>query len=184
MTMSATAEHVKEAEMNKTFKTLALVAALGAASLVAVAQPMGGHDDMMGQGRHGKMDSAKMEAMMTKRADALKAQLKLTPEQQPAWNAFVAAMKPDANAMAQHPSREELDKLTTPERIDKMRALRDQQHKDMLAAMDKRDQATKTFYATLNAEQKKTFDAQHMRMGGHDRGEHGKGEGKPAPAKP
>jgi hypothetical protein len=184
MTMSATAEHVKEAEMNKTFKTLALVVALGAASLAAIAQPMGGHDEMMGQGRQGRMDPAKMEAMMAKRADALKEQLKLTPEQQPAWNAFVAAMKPDANAKPQHPSREELDKLTTPERIDKMRALRDQHHTAMLAAMDKRDQATKTFYNSLNAEQKKVFDTQHMRMGPHDRGQPGKTNSPKAPAKP
>lgn len=155
--------------MKKTFKTLVLATALGTVGLVAMAQPMGGPEGMMEQsGRHGKMDPAKMEAMVAKRADALKAQLKLTPEQEPAWNSFVAAMKPDTKALPQHPSREELDKLTTPERIDTMRALRDQQHKDMLAAMDKRDQATKTFYATLNAEQKKTFDTQHLRMGGHD----------------
>lgn len=155
--------------MKKTFKTLVLAAALGSAGLVAMAQPMGTHDGMMEQGRHGKMDAAKMETMLAQRAAALKAQLKLAPEQEPAWNSFVAAMKPDAKTMPKHPAREELDKLSTPERIDKMRTLRDQQHADMSAAMDKRDQATKTFYTTLNAEQKKTFDAQHLRMGGHDR---------------
>lgn len=171
--------------MKKTFKILVLAAALGTAGLVAMAQPMGAHDGMMGQGgRHGKMDTVKMETMVAQRADALKAQLKLSPEQQPAWNSFVAAMKPDAKAMPKHPTREELDKLSTPERIDKMRTLRDQQHADMAAAMDKHDQATKTFYATLNAEQKKTFDAQHMRMGGHDRKggpRHGAQDGKQAP---
>lgn len=173
--------------MTKIFKTLVLAAALGTAGLVAMAQPMGAHDGMMGpQGRHVKMDTAKMEAMATKRADALKAQLKLTHEQLPAWNTFLTAMKPDASAIPKHPSREELDKLSTPERIDKMRALRDQQHKDMQAAMDKRDQATKTFYATLNAEQKKTFDAQHMRMGDHARKgpRHSAQGAKPAPKTP
>ncbi len=165
--------------MKNTFKTLVLAAALGGAGLVAMAQPMGGHDSaMMNPGaRHGKMDASRMEAMAAKRADALKAQLKLSPEQEPAWNTFAAAMKPDAKAMPQRPSREELDKLTTPERIDKMRALHDQHHKDMQAAMDKRDQAIKTFYATLSAEQKKTFDAQHLRMAG----EHAR-KGPPAPA--
>lgn len=171
--------------MKKTFKSLVLAAALGTVGLVAMAQPMGGpegHGDMAGHSRMGKMDPAKMEAMAAKRAAELKAQLKLTPEQEPAWNSFVAAMKPDAKAMPQRPAREELDKLTTPERIDKMRALRDQQHKDMLAAMDKRDQATKTFYATLNAEQKKTFDAQHLRMGhGHQRPEPSNKDGKQPP---
>jgi Spy/CpxP family protein refolding chaperone len=34
----------------------------------------------------------------------------------------------------------------------------------MEAAMDKRAEATKTFYATLSAEQKKTFDEEHARM--------------------
>jgi hypothetical protein len=123
------------------------------------------------------MDTSRMEAMAAKRADALKAQLKLSPEQEPAWNTFAAAMKPDAKAMPQRPAREELDKLSTPERIDKLRALRDQHHKDMQAAMDKRDDAIKTFYATLSAEQKKTFDAQHLRMAG----EHAR-KGPQAPA--
>jgi len=134
---------------------------------------------MMGQGHMGKkMDPARMEAMMTKHTNALKAQLKLTPEQEPAWTSFLAAMKPDTKAMPQHPAREELDKLSTPERIDKMRALRDQQHQAMQTAMDKRDQATKTFYATLNAEQKKVFDQQHARMGQHERGPRGSGGAK------
>ena len=66
--------------MNKTFKTLALVTALAGAAVVAIAQPMGGHEDMMGQEHHGRMDPAKMEAMMNRRADELKARLKLTPE--------------------------------------------------------------------------------------------------------
>lgn len=172
--------------MNKTFKTLALVTALAGAAVVAIAQPMGGHEDMMGQEHHGRMDPAKMEAMMNRRADELKARLKLTPEQQGAWNTYVAAMKPDAKAMPQRPAREELDKLSTPERIDKMRALRDQDHTAMLAAMDKRDQATKTFYNTLSAEQKKVFDSEHSRMGHHERGGDHKppkdGKDKAAPA--
>jgi Spy/CpxP family protein refolding chaperone len=62
-------------------------------------------------------------------------------------------MKPSADA--KWPDRAEIDKLTTPERLDKMRDLRKQRD----AEMDKRDAATRTFYATLTAEQKKTFDA-------------------------
>ena len=42
--------------MNKTFKTLPLVTALAGAAVVAIAQPMGGHEDMMGQERHGRID--------------------------------------------------------------------------------------------------------------------------------
>ena len=57
----------------------------------------------------------------------------------------------------------EFDKLTTPERIDKMRTLRAQRMTEMNAAMDKRGDATKTFYAALNATQKKVFDAETTR---------------------
>jgi Zn-finger nucleic acid-binding protein len=66
-------------------------------------------------------------------------------------------MKPPADA--KWPDRAEIDKLTTPERLDKMRELRKQRD----AQMDKRDEATRTFYATLSAEQKKIFDANTAR---------------------
>jgi hypothetical protein len=36
----------------------------------------------------------------------------------------------------------------------------------MSAAMTKRNDAIKTFYGTLTAEQKKVFDAEHAKMGG------------------
>jgi hypothetical protein len=50
--------------------------------------------------------------------------------------------------------------MTTPDRIDHMRALRTQRD----AEMDRRADATKAFYAQLTAEQKKTFDAETARM--------------------
>ena len=56
------------------------------------------------------------------------------------------------------------------ERIDKMRAFRTQHHDTMLAEINTREEAAKTFYATLSPEQKKAFDAEHARMerhGGH-----------------
>ena len=51
-----------------------------------------------------------------------------------------------------------------------MRAFRTQHHDTMLAEIYTREEAAKTFYATLSPEQKKTFDAEHARMerhGGH-----------------
>jgi Spy/CpxP family protein refolding chaperone len=74
-------------------------------------------------------------------------------------------MKPNAKMHENRPDRAELAKLTTPERIDKMKALRTQHMTDMNAAMDKRDQATKTLYAALSPEQQKVFDSEHARMG-------------------
>jgi len=69
--------------------------------------------------------------------------------------------------MAKHQAdHADMEKLSTPERIDKMRTLRAQRMTEMTTAMDKRDEAVKTFYATLTADQKKVFDAEHNRMGG------------------
>ena len=140
-----------------------------------------GQGAMPGQGEHrmGQYDPAKMQAQMAKRQTEMKAKLKITPAQEGAWTAFTAAMQPPARmAMAgEQPmaaQRAELDKLATPERIDKMKALRTQRMTDMNAEMDKRGDATKAFYAALSLEQQKTFDAEHRKMGdGAGRGHHG-----------
>ena len=137
---------------------------------VAASQAAAGHDQHMG--RH---DPAKMQAWIAKRQAELKAKLKITPAQEGAWTSYTTAMQPPAN-MGQRPKpeqRAEFDKLTTPERIDKMRSMRTQRMTEMNAAMDKRGEATKAFYAALSPEQQKTFDAEHRKMGQHDgRGHH------------
>lgn len=120
----------------------------------------------------GHMDPAKMQAYMSKRLAALKEKLKLTAAQDGAWTTYAAAMQPPANMT--RPNRAEFDKLSTPERIDKMRTLRTQR----IAEMDKRADATKTFYAALSPEQQKLFDANTMRHGHH--GGHGGMHGGPA----
>ena len=148
------------------FKSLVMVGLLAAAG-ATMAQP----GSAQGGGMRERMDPAKMDAMVAKRHDALKTQLKLTAEQEPAWTTFTPAMKPANRAEMKRPDRAELDKLPTPERIDKMRALRNERMAAMNAEMDKREDATKAFYATLNADQKKTFDSAHARMGRHH-GEH------------
>lgn len=167
--------------MKPVFKSLIVAGLLATAGLAAFSQPMMGGSGPMGyeggMGMHGRQDPAKMEAWMAKRSTELKAKLKITAAQEGAWTAFTTAMKPPVGMFQNQPDRAELDKLTTPERIDKMYALRTQRTTEMNTAMDKRDEATKTFYATLSAEQKKTFDAEHARMGGH-RGEHHRGWGR------
>jgi periplasmic protein CpxP/Spy len=141
--------------------------AQGAATTPSAPAAMGAPGEMhpghmMGMGRH---DPAKMQAMMAKHQTELKAKLKLTPAQEGAWTTFTAAMQPPAHMGRPTPEqRAEMDKLSTPERIDKMRALRTQRMADMSAAMDKRGEATKTFYAALSPEQQKTFDAEHKKM--------------------
>lgn len=128
-------------------------------------------------GHHGRIDPAKaqehMQRRMAQRQAQLKQRLQITPAQESAWTSYVAAMQPPANMPRIDPA--ELAKLTTPERIDRMRALRAAHY----AEMDKRGEATKTFYAALTPEQQKVFDAENSRSrrgGGqqriHHRGHH------------
>jgi periplasmic protein CpxP/Spy len=132
----------------------------GPGTTAAPGDMHGGHT--MGMGRH---DPAKMQAMMARHQAELKARLQLTPTQEGAWTAYTGAMQPPAHMGRPTPDqRAELDKLSTPERIDKMRALRTQRMADMNAAMDKRGEATKSFYAALTPEQQKTFDAERKKM--------------------
>ena len=84
---------------------------------------------------------------MAQRQAALKEKLKLTAAQESAWTQFTAAMQPGERPA--RPDFKELDKLTTPERIDRMRELRARH----TAQADKRDEAVKTFYAALSPEQ-------------------------------
>ncbi len=127
--------------------------------------PHGGHHMM------GHRDPAKMQAWMARRQAEMKAKLKITASQEGAWTSYIAAMQPPARMMGERPTAEqraEFDKLTTPERIDKMRAMRTQRMAERTAAMDKRGEATKAFYAALSPEQQKVFDAEHRKMGQHD----------------
>ncbi len=156
----------------KTNLKISLVAGLLLAAGLAYSQsPLGGAQcdrmgDMQGQGMNhggaGHMDPAKMQAMQDKRAAALKAQLKITAAQESAWTSFVAAHKAPAGKMDQQAMMTDMAKLTTPERIDKMKALRAQHMGEMTAAMDQRAEATKAFYAVLTPEQQKVFDAHDM----------------------
>ena len=126
--------------------------------------PTGGGQPM------GRIDPAKMQAMVAKHHAEMKAKLKITSEQEPAWTAFTSAMQPPAGGMGWRQSpeqRAELAKLSTPERIDKMRALRTQRSAEMNAMADKRDDATKAFYAVLSPTQKAVFDAEHAKRGHH-----------------
>jgi hypothetical protein len=134
------------------------------------------HSGMMMRHEGGHRDPARMQAMIAKRLGELKAKLKLAPEQEAAWTTFTTAMTPPAMAgKMERPNPADMAKLSTPERIDKMRAMHDQRHATMSTRMNQRGEAAKAFYATLTAEQKTVFDAEtlkmasrrHGAMGGH-----------------
>lgn len=149
----------------------------GPASADAPAQHQ--HHAQHGQnakpGTHPAMHERMRERMNDRRARAmekLKSSLQLQADQTSAWDRFAQAMQPPSQALMR-PDRAAMEKLTTPERIERMQALKAQRD----AEMQKRQQATQTFYATLNAEQKTVFDQQTLawsqtRMGDHGRHAH------------
>ncbi|GAA6142377.1 Spy/CpxP family protein refolding chaperone [Hydrogenophaga sp. 5NK40-0174] len=114
------------------------------------------------------------EARRTERLNALKTELKITAEQEAAWLAFVNRTAPDTAGMKERMAqREDWQKLTTPERIDRMQAM----HAEHQATMNKHMDAIKSLYAALSPEQQKVFDDKGMRgiMGGKHMGMgHGK----------
>lgn len=102
-------------------------------------------------------DHERNRQRMTERRDrqmqTLKAKLQLRADQEGAWTSYQTAMQ--APQTPQDWMRHsELEKLSTPERIDKI----NQQMAQHLEAMRKHGEATKAFYATLDDTQKNIFD--------------------------
>ncbi len=145
--------------MKKLIASLLVAGALTGATVAALAQSS--------DGNMGHMDPAKMEQMVNRHLADFKAKLKLAPSQEAAWTTFANAMKPSGEMKAKRPDHADMEKLALPERIDKMRAFRKERMAAMDAAMDKRDEAIKTFYATLTPEQKKIADEEHSKMMHH-----------------
>ena len=117
-------------------------------------------------------DGKSMERMQERHAKHLadlKTKLKLDASQQGAWSKFTSSMQPPP--MAQRPDRSamraEFEKMTTPQRLDRMQA----RQAERTAFATQRADATRAFYATLKPEQQKIFDAESMRFA--SRGEHG-----------
>lgn len=181
----------------KTLLSLSLAAAVLGISATAIAQgstapaatqaaPATAHaaeNPRMGRmHRHGQHHES-MQAHRAERLERLRADLKLTPEQEPAWLAFVARTTPKAQERSAT-DRTEGSQLNTLQRLERMEA----RHEAHSAAMKQRIDATRSFYAALSDDQKKVFDEQAMggmmrtgmhgghRMGMHD--EPGKSGGK------
>lgn len=161
-----------------TFNVKRLLIASAAAAVLAgaswSAMARGGQDCDGPQGQNGpraeKMQQRMAEHRAQRQAD-LKAKLKLAPEQEAAWTQFSQATQPMAMGM-NRPDPADMAKLTTPERIEKMQAMKAQRDVHMNQMAD----ATKAFYNALNAEQKTVFDAETAR-GPMGQSGSGKGQG-------
>jgi hypothetical protein len=108
-------------------------------------------------------------------AQALRAILNLRPDQEAAFRAFQAAMNPPGRPedMHKHHDQDGRRRLATPERLDRMAA----RMAERQAEFQRRAAAIKTFYAALNPEQQRAFDALPGLIGSGGR-RHGDGGGR------
>ncbi len=104
----------------------------------------------------------KMQERMAKHIAELHDKLKITTAQEPAWKTFIESTKPSMppGAQAMRPDHKEMDKLSTPARMEKML----EKLKEHEAMMQTRLTSLKTFYAVLTPEQQKVFDDSHRQM--------------------
>lgn len=146
---------------------------LSSLGLVAWAQPGPGHGPGLGPGglpgraaqEAGPEHGQRVQAWQARRMEELKGRLQLTAAQESAWTRYTEALRATPVHQAAHAAQwQELMQLPTPERIDRMKALRAQHQAEMASDMDRRGEATKAFYAVLDDEQKKTFDAETARL--------------------
>lgn len=160
----------------------AIAAAVAAVAIGAIAQSTTPAAPVAPQAqghRHDPQHHAehlqRMQQRMAQHQERLKASLQLTPEQEPAWNAFVARLQPTERPAGAHMDRDAWAKLTTPERLARVEALEAERDK----AMDQRHGAIRSFYAQLNPAQQKAFDAQQgmgMLRAGMKHHRHGHGD--------
>ena len=106
-----------------------------------------------------------------KRLETLKADLKLSVNQESAWTEWVSKIKGDHKAWKENREHaESWANLPAPERMEKMLAF----SKEHIAKQEARLAATKTFYATLSPEQRLILDKgfkfeHHGRFGKHSK---------------
>ena len=119
---------------------------------------------MQGSGpARARVSDAKREEMREKRQqkflDDMKVFLQLQATQEAAWQSFSASIRAPYKRPAR-PSPAEMEKWTTPERIEKMMSIKKERDADMA----QRFNATNVFYATLTPAQQKVFDTQTQKL--------------------
>ena len=126
--------------------------------------------------RRSSMQGAMMDpgARVEQRLDRFKSELKLTPQQEPLWQAFADKSKAEAGkGMQGMRERMKDDKpLAAPERMAQMQ----EAMKQRVAAMESVNESFKRLYAALTPEQKAAADKHAGNAGRHA---HGAGRGGP-----
>lgn len=132
------------------------------------------HEAKMGHVKGPDCDMSMMSGAMgkdpvasaTKHLGELKAKLKLTSAQQPAWDTFSGQVNDQAKSMAaMHDMKQDKMKdksqtmtMTAPDKM----AMMAEMTKERAQSMSKMADNVKTFYATLTPEQQAAFDKMHM----------------------
>lgn len=139
-----------------------------AASAYAVSTD-GVKDKPRCEARHGQQGKAGWEGKRAAHMTGLKEKLKLTAEQETAWNTFTDAAQsgPRHPGMDSRAMRDEFGKLNTPQRIDRMLAMSDMRRATMMVRVE----AIKAFYAQLSPEQQSVFDTE-AKLGRQHHGHH------------
>lgn len=173
-------------QRSKSWLAVALMAAAAAAATAQTSMPASGEASAQASEQRANPREADRRAERhaerhAKRMADLKQRLQITRAQEGAWNQFVSAMQPPARPPEPGADRHALERLTTPERLDRMQAMQTERQNRMAA----RNQAIKQFYGQLSAEQQKVFDQQtargpkhgpHKACGG--KGHHGEKHGE------
>lgn len=148
------------------------IAGTAIAQTAAVQAPEGRHGHAVSAEQHAAHKAerqAKRAERQAQHAAKLRADLKLTAQQEPAFAAFMAAGKPAQRMEAGRGGRAQLAALPAPQRM--------QQHierqKQRTARMEARLAALNNLYAVLTPEQKQVLDSRAMRIGGKHHGHRG-----------
>lgn len=150
---------------------------MGSAGLAAYAQAPAAPDarpQLTQEQRAAKFaeHKAKRAERMAQRQAKLHDSLRLTSAQEGAWRDYLAATKHEPRGERKRMDRDAYRSMSAPQRMEMRIAMQ----KQRTARMESRLAATKTFYAQLTADQRKTFDdAVNMKRHHGKRGHHGHG---------
>ena len=148
----------------KSLLALLLTTGVAAGTFAASAEQPGSGPMAAGPAHEHRHSPEQMRERMAKRQAALHDKLKLNANQETAWQTYIASIKP-ADRPAR-PDRSEMEKLSAPERMEKMLGMMKQREQ----RMTERLAATKEFYSVLSPGQQKIFNDEfnmHRSSGRH-----------------
>lgn len=151
----------------KSLLALLLTTGVAAGAFAASAEQPGSGPTGADPAHEHRHSPEQMRERMAKRQAALHDKLKLNANQETAWQTYTARMKP-ADRL-QRPDRAEMEKLSVPERMEKMLGMLKQREQ----RMTERLAATKEFYAVLSPDQQKVFNDEFKMHGGGGGRRHG-----------